>query len=180
MHFARAKNCIFEPRRAGSRDTESDRARDALVFVGGALRESEIPAGASDTFLDLLAPLPTFLLLNAISTRVGRRFAVTSETRSALEQALGGMSSATVFFLADLAPVLERWAPYPRDLPALAPAWPAQVAPSAACCGPPARRALVDALDALRTPWSQAILARAVREDPDAAVQQRAAAALAG
>ena len=92
-------------------------------------------------------------------------------------------------------PALERWTPPQqlaelpdlpapavervRDLPAAA-AWPGLVEPSAPGCDSDTRLALVDALGALRTPWAAAILERAVRDDPDEAVQRRAAAALAG
>lgn len=90
-------------------------------------------------------------------------------------------------------PALERWSPPPhvselpaaaperaRDLPAPPPAWPALLEPGAGGCDRAARLALIDALGAVRTPWAEAILERALRDDPDDAVQQGAAAALAG
>jgi hypothetical protein len=90
-------------------------------------------------------------------------------------------------------PALERWTA-PAHIAALLevgltapergldspapPQWPALVESGAGACDRAVRLALLDALDALRTPWAEAILERALRDDPDDAVQRRAAAAL--
>jgi hypothetical protein len=74
-------------------------------------------------------------------------------------------------------PALERWAP-PHASEAPEPAWPALIEPSAAGCDRAGRLALIDALGAVRTPWAEAILTRAVRDDPDETVRRRAVAAL--
>jgi hypothetical protein len=66
------------------------------------------------------------------------------------------------------------------DPPPLAPAWPALVDPSAALCDAGARLALVDALAAVRAPWADAILHRALDEEPDARVRAAIAAAADG
>jgi hypothetical protein len=50
------------------------------------------------------------------------------------------------------------------------PAWPALVDPSAAACEPVVRLALVEALTAVRAPWADAILRRALLDETDARV----------
>jgi hypothetical protein len=54
------------------------------------------------------------------------------------------------------------------------PAWPAYVDPCAAGCDAAARLALVDALETLRAPWADAILLRALADEPDAIVRAAA------
>jgi hypothetical protein len=61
--------------------------------------------------------------------------------------------------------------------PACAPAWPALVDRSAAACDADARIALADALAAVRAPWADAILRRALDDEPDARVRAAIAAA---
>jgi hypothetical protein len=55
--------------------------------------------------------------------------------------------------------------------PPSVPAWPALVDPSAALCDAGVRLALVEALAAVRTPWADTILRRALDEEPDACVR---------
>lgn len=85
-------------------------------------------------------------------------------------------------------PVVERWDPpadpmvSPADAwPAVAPeaAWPTLVDHRAAGCDAHARCALVDALATIATPWADAILRRALDDEPDAAVRAAIAAVLA-
>lgn len=59
----------------------------------------------------------------------------------------------------------------PREL---RPAWPAYVDPCAAGCDAAARLALVDALATVRAPWADAILLRALADEPDGAVRAAA------
>jgi hypothetical protein len=87
---------------------------------------------------------------------------------------------------------LERWAPPPPVLSEswdlrtefpidvihddatvaqAAPAWPALVDPRAANCDAAARLALADALATVRAPWADAILQRALDDEPDALVR---------
>ncbi len=51
------------------------------------------------------------------------------------------------------------------------PAWPALVDPSAAACEAVVRLALVEALAAVRAPWADAILRRALLDETDARVR---------
>jgi hypothetical protein len=51
------------------------------------------------------------------------------------------------------------------------PAWPRAIDARAAACDASARLALVDALAAVRAPWAEAILTRALDEEHDAAVR---------
>ena len=89
---------------------------------------------------------------------------------------------------------LEQWEPYgaePWEPPAIeepvavaapelvAPAaWPALVDTRASGCDAAARLGLVEALGAVRTPWAEAILRRAMDDEPDPAVREVVAAAL--
>jgi hypothetical protein len=97
---------------------------------------------------------------------------------------------ATISFAPPPAPVHgERWDP-PADTPgsalsgddpfaARAPDWPALVDPSAADCDAASRLALVDALWAVRAPWAETILRRALDVEPETFVRAAIAAALA-
>ena len=86
-------------------------------------------------------------------------------------------------------PAMERWTPAPdvdlwaplEPAPEItrAPAWPTAIDPRAAGCDATARLGLVEALAAVRTPWSDAILRSALDDEPDAAVRDAVAAALA-
>jgi hypothetical protein len=51
------------------------------------------------------------------------------------------------------------------------PAWPRAIDARAVGCDASARLALVDALAAVRAPWAEAILTRALDDEPDAAVR---------
>jgi hypothetical protein len=59
------------------------------------------------------------------------------------------------------------------------PSWPQLVDPVATYCNADARRALVDALALLETPWSLAILRQALADETDSAVAAAIASALA-
>jgi hypothetical protein len=61
--------------------------------------------------------------------------------------------------------------PLPDPPPLSSAVWPALVDPSAAQCDAGVRLALVDALAAVRRPWADAILRRALDEEPDARVR---------
>jgi hypothetical protein len=74
-------------------------------------------------------------------------------------------------------PAIDSWQP-PVHEPA-APAWPNLIDHRAANCDAAARLGLVEALAAVRTPWSEAILLRALDDEPDSAVRFAAVAALA-
>ncbi|MEA2687601.1 MAG: hypothetical protein QOD51_208 [Candidatus Eremiobacteraeota bacterium] len=76
----------------------------------------------------------------------------------------------------------ERWDAPPDDVftpPFLErePGWPALVDARAAGCDAAARLALVDALVAVRAPWADAILQRALDDEPDALVRDAIGAA---
>ncbi len=85
-------------------------------------------------------------------------------------------------------PAIDRWEPptpvEPWEPPAAEPAaahllaWPALVDPRASGCDAAARLELVEALGAVRTSWSQAILCRALDEEPDPAVRVAVVTAL--
>jgi hypothetical protein len=84
-------------------------------------------------------------------------------------------------------PAVERWDPpadpmlSPADAwPATAPepAWPTLVDYRAAGCDAYARCALVDALATIGTPWADAILRRALDDEPDALVRAAITAVL--
>jgi hypothetical protein len=92
-------------------------------------------------------------------------------------------------------PPFEQCEPYgsePWEPPAIEPvavpppaavasaAWPALVDPCASGCDAAVRLGLVEALGAVRTPWAEAILRRAMDDEPDPAVRGAAAAALGG
>jgi hypothetical protein len=69
--------------------------------------------------------------------------------------------------------------PFAADPPRLGvAAWPALVDPRASACDAAARLGLVEALAAVRTPWSEAILRRALADEPDVDVRDAVAAAL--
>ncbi len=59
------------------------------------------------------------------------------------------------------------------------PAWPSLVDPRAAGCDAAARWELVDALAAVRAPWAETILVRALDDEPDPDVRNALHAALA-
>jgi|GEM_PF-3574288 len=75
-------------------------------------------------------------------------------------------------------PALERWA-QPPPAPPDTPKWPESIDGRAAGCDAAARRALVEALAAIRSPWSEAILRRALDDEPDPVVRKAVVAALA-
>jgi hypothetical protein len=87
-------------------------------------------------------------------------------------------------------PPVERWEP-PAPDPAEAafsepwaraerePAWPELIDPRAVACDAAARLALADGLGAVRAPWAEAILRRALDDEPEAFVRAAIAAALA-
>jgi len=87
-------------------------------------------------------------------------------------------------------PAMERWAPAaeidlwapldPAPHVTRAPVWPAAIDPRAAGCDASARLGLVEALATIRTPWSDAILRSALDDEPDPAVRDAVAVALAG
>jgi hypothetical protein len=91
-------------------------------------------------------------------------------------------------------PRAEFWSPSPRDTLSTdsfsaeafsrdvspPPAWPALVDSRAARCDAAERLALVDALAAVRTSWGDAILHRAVDDEPDDGVRDAIVAAIAG
>jgi len=58
------------------------------------------------------------------------------------------------------------------------PAWPRAIDARAADCGTSARLALVEALASVRAPWAEAILDRALDDEPDAVVRRAIAEAL--
>ena len=64
------------------------------------------------------------------------------------------------------------------DVSNAAPAWPTFVDARAGSCDASARLALVDALAMVRAPWADAILHRALDDEPDALVRDAIAAAL--
>lgn len=84
-------------------------------------------------------------------------------------------------------PSVEFWDPLPsgegsaQSPPGLseAPTWPAAIDARAAGCDAAARRALVEALAAVRSPWSEAILHRALDDETDPVVREAVVAALA-
>jgi hypothetical protein len=83
---------------------------------------------------------------------------------------------------------VERWSPAPADPFATnsaadifshrSPEWPALVDPRAAHCDAASRLALADALATVRGPWADAILHRALDDEPDALVRDAIVAAL--
>ena len=82
-------------------------------------------------------------------------------------------------------PAVERWEPSPviecwEPEPAIAhePAWPALIDRRASGCDAAARMDLVKALAAVRTPWSEAILHRALDDEPDPTVHSAVVEAL--
>jgi hypothetical protein len=80
----------------------------------------------------------------------------------------------------------EPWEPPAREEPGVVPppaavaseAWPALVDPRASGCDAAVRSGLVEALGAVRTPWAEAILRRAMDDERDPAVRDAVAAAL--
>ena len=75
-------------------------------------------------------------------------------------------------------PALERCDP-PGDEPVAAvAAWAALVDPRAAACDAAARLGLVEALASIGTPWAEAILRRALDDEPDPGVRAAVVAAL--
>jgi len=84
-------------------------------------------------------------------------------------------------------PPVEFWSPLPADpFPPLVasaqtrtPTWPALVDSRATSCDVAARLALVDALATVRTPWADAILHRALDDEPDDGVRDAIAVGLA-
>jgi hypothetical protein len=82
-------------------------------------------------------------------------------------------------------PRLERWEPESDSFldtatvpaPLQPPAWPALVDPRAAGCDVHARLALVEALVTVETPWSRAILQRALDDENDPDVRSAVLAA---
>ncbi|HEV2642664.1 MAG TPA: HEAT repeat domain-containing protein [Candidatus Elarobacter sp.] len=91
-------------------------------------------------------------------------------------------------------PPFERWEPLPiahweppaidlcdplgDDPVAAGPAWVALVDPRASACDAAARLSLVEALASVRTPWADAILRRALDDEPDPGVRAAVVAAL--
>ena len=71
---------------------------------------------------------------------------------------------------------IDSWEPLANE-PA-APTWPTLIDHRAGNCDAAARLGLVEALAAVRTPWSDAILRRAFDNEPDRAVRAAVAAAL--
>jgi hypothetical protein len=83
-------------------------------------------------------------------------------------------------------PAVGRWEPPPAmdawDLPMhepAAPLWPTLIDRRAANCDAVARLGLVEALATVRTPWSEAILRRALDDEPDPTVRAAVVTALA-
>lgn len=72
--------------------------------------------------------------------------------------------------------------PFPRSpieaAVANQPSWPALIDLRAAACDVTARLELVEALGSVRTPWAQAILCRALDDEPEPAVRDAVSAAL--
>jgi len=83
-------------------------------------------------------------------------------------------------------PAFEPWEPAPgfecaaavATEPLDAPLWPTLIHRRAAGCDPAARLALVEALAAVRSPWSDAILRRALDDELDGSVREAVIAAL--
>ena len=73
-------------------------------------------------------------------------------------------------------PATDAWDP-PATEPS-APLWPTLIDRRAVDCGVAARVGLVEALAAVRTPWSEAILRRALDDETDPAVHAAVNAAL--
>ena len=73
-------------------------------------------------------------------------------------------------------PAIDSWELIENE-PA-APAWPMLIDHRAGNCDVAVRLGLVEALAAIRTPWSEAILRRALDDEPDRAVHAAVAAAL--
>jgi hypothetical protein len=71
---------------------------------------------------------------------------------------------------------IDSWEPLANE-PA-APVWPTLIDHRAGNCDVAGRLGLVEALVAVRTPWSEAILRRALDDEPDPAVHAAVAAAL--
>jgi hypothetical protein len=92
----------------------------------------------------------------------------------------------TSFAPPPLPPAVERWEPSPaidcwEPLAAEPPdtsTWPALIDPRAAGCDAAARLALVEALAAVRSPWSETILRRALDDESDRSVRDAVVAAL--
>jgi hypothetical protein len=82
-------------------------------------------------------------------------------------------------------PATERWEPpaidawMPVMTEATAPVWPTLIDRRAANCDAVARLGLVEALAAVRTPWSEAVLRRALDDESDRTVHAAVVAALA-
>jgi len=83
-------------------------------------------------------------------------------------------------------PLAEHWEPWAAVESAVAPVreshspgWPLLIDRRAENCDAAARLGLVDALAAVRTPWSEAILRHALDEEPDPSVRIAVTAALA-
>ena len=75
-------------------------------------------------------------------------------------------------------PALERCEPLGDEPAAAGPAWAVLVDPRAAACDAAARLGLVEALASVRTPWADAILRRALDDEPDPGVRAAVVAAL--
>jgi hypothetical protein len=78
-------------------------------------------------------------------------------------------------------PPPQHWSPPPAEpppAPSPLPGWPALVDPGAAGCDTAARLALADALGAVRGPWADAILTRALDDETDPVVRDAIASAL--
>ena len=74
--------------------------------------------------------------------------------------------------------VHDAWSLPPENPPQASPTWPTLLDPRAASCDAAARLALVDALATVRAPWADAILHRALDDEPDALVRDAIVAAL--
>ncbi|MDQ6942090.1 MAG: hypothetical protein M3169_06185 [Candidatus Eremiobacteraeota bacterium] len=73
-------------------------------------------------------------------------------------------------------PAFDSWEPLANE--SAPPAWPTLIDRRAATCDVAGRLGLVEALVAVRTPWSEAILRRALDDEPDPEVHAAVAAAL--
>ena len=83
LHFARTENRVLERRHPVARHAETNRPRDALSFLGGALRLRQIAARAGDIFLefDLRRRLRPLALPAASAAGISGRLAVAGECR---------------------------------------------------------------------------------------------------
>ena len=90
----------------------------------------------------------------------------------------------TTSFAPPATPAFEPWRPPEADpwgfesTAVRIATWPALVDPHASGCDAAARLGLVEALAAVRTPWAEAILQRALDDEPDSAVRDAVAEAL--